>query len=285
MTLPPVVVFHRNCLDGRASAAVVRRYEQGKGIYQPLQYGNTLRHPVLGRKVYILDFALDEEEMRRIHKEASEVVWIDHHQTNLEMHQRLGWGILDTSECGASLAWKVLYPNEDMPQVLHYVKDKDLWLWKLPDAREITAGLFATYGDRNFHSLLDADLERMRRKGIPILKALDDRVQRTIGHGVSVEEPYGLRGTTALVVNAQIDHSDIGAKVTQSKDQGGKGMDMAIMFFLRSDGRWVHVLRSPRVDCGSIASNRGGGGHPAAASYVANEPFPMSDDCLNWPLP
>lgn len=282
--LPPVVVFHRNCLDGRAAAAVARRFEQGKGIYQPLQYGNKLRHPVIGRRVYILDFALDEDEMRRLAREASEVRWYDHHASNADLHAALGWGELDTSECGATLTWKMLYPDEPLPEVLAYVKDKDLWTWQLPDAREITAGLFATYSDRNFSGLLDADLERMRRKGIPILRALDERVSKTIGHGVEVEEPYGLRGIRALVINAQIDHSDIGAQVTKASSEGGKGLDLAIMFFLRADGRWVHVLRSLKVDCANIASNRGGGGHPAAASYVADTPFPFSDDCLNWPL-
>ena len=283
--LPPVVVFHRNCLDGRASAAVIKRAEKGKGIYQPLQYGNKLRHSVLGRRVYILDFALDEDEMRRIKNEASEVRWYDHHQTNLTMQERLGWGTLDTTECGASLTWKMEYPDEPLPEVLQYVKDKDLWTWELPNSREITAGLFATYSDRNFTGLLDADLERMRRKGIPILRALDERVSKTVGHGVTVEEPYGLRGVKALVINAQIDHNDVGALANKPVSEGGKGMDMAIMFFLRSDGRWVHVLRSPTVDCGRIATNRGGGGHPAAASYVADSPFPYSDDCLDWPGP
>ncbi|TVR44977.1 MAG: hypothetical protein EA402_05435 [Planctomycetota bacterium] len=282
--LAPVVVFHRNCLDGRSSAAVVRRKENGRGTYQPLQYGNKLRHSVLGRRVYILDFALDEDEMRRIAQEASEVIWLDHHASNVELQQRLGWGTLDLSECGATLTWKTLYPDEPMPEVLAYVKDKDLWLWQLPHAREITAGLFATYSDRNFTGLLEADLERMRRKGIPIIKALDERVTKTIGHGVEISEPYGLRDIRALVINAQIDHSDIGALVTKPVSEGGKGLDLAIMFFLRADGRWVHVLRSTSVDCGRIASNRGGGGHPAAASYVADQPFPYSVDCLNWPL-
>lgn len=284
MTLAPVTIFHRNCLDGRAAAAVVRRYESGKGIYQPLQYGNLLRHPVLGRRVYILDLALQEEEMRRIHAEAAEVLWIDHHACNQELRERLGWGIIDCSECGATLTWRTLYPGQEMPQVLAYVKDRDLWTWQLPDARAITAGLFATYGDRNFHGLLDADLERMRRRGIPLLKALDERVAKTLGHGVRVREPYGLRDTQALVINAGFDHSEIGAKATEDSDKGGKGVDLAIMFFLRNDGRWVHVLRSTRIDCARIASNRGGGGHPNAASYVADNPFPMSDDCLDWPL-
>ena len=282
--LPPVIVFHRNCLDGRASAAIIRRKEKNKGIYQGLQYGNKLRHSVLGRRVYILDFALDEEEMRRIKQEASEVRWYDHHLSNVEMHERLGWGTLDLTECGASLTWKMEYPDEPMPEVIKYVKDKDLWTWELPNAKEITAGLFATFNDRNFAGLLDADLERMKRKGIPILRALNERVNKTIGHGVEVEEPYGLRDVKALVINAQMDHSDIGAVVTKSVDDGGKGMDMAIMFFLRADGRWVHVLRSLSVDCAKIASNRGGGGHPAAASYVSDSPFPYSDDCLAWPL-
>ena len=58
---------------------------------------------------------------------------------------------------------------------------------------------------------------------------------------MQVDEPYGLRNIKALVINAQIDHNDVGALANKPVSEGGKGMDMAIMFFLRADGRWVHV--------------------------------------------
>ena len=230
-------------------------------------------------RVYILDFALDEDEMRRIKNEASEVRWYDHHKTNLEMQERLGWGTLDTSECGASLTWKMEYPDEPLPEVLQYVKDKDLWTWELPNSREITAGLFATYNDRNFTGLLDADLERMRRKGIPILRALDERVAKTVGHGVQVDEPYGLRNIKALVINAQIDHNDVGALANNLYPKAEKVWTWRSCFsFVPMAAGYMYCARQASTAAAS----------PPTAVVVATQqqpatsptPFPYSDDCL-----
>ncbi|MFW5699201.1 MAG: hypothetical protein ACOCYN_05025, partial [Planctomycetota bacterium] len=94
---------------------------------------------------------------------------------------------------------------------------------------------------------------------------------------------YGLHGVSALAVNSATHISEVGELVYTGAEDGGLGLDLAIVFFMRPDGRWVHSLRSYRVDCERIAANRGGGGHPAAACYVADEPFPASADNLGGP--
>jgi oligoribonuclease NrnB/cAMP/cGMP phosphodiesterase (DHH superfamily) len=276
--------FHRNCLDGRASAAVVHRFEQGAVDLIPYQYGQSRRHSALGRRVWVVDVALPSEEMVRLDKEASEVRWIDHHASNIDLQSQLGWGEVDTSRCGAALVWRHCFPDEELPEVLRYVEDKDLWTWRLPDARLITLGLEDSFTDRDPAPLLDADLDDMRERGRPLWEALQDRVDRAVKHGVVVHEPYGLRGYQALVVNAMNDLNEIGERAYTPKGDGGLGLDLCIAFFLRSDGRWVHSLRSATVDCARLASNRGGGGHPTAASYVADTPFPLGQDCLDWPI-
>jgi len=282
MTDRPVCFYHRNCIDGSASAAVVERRE-GRCVFAGMQYGLKPRIPVLAKKVYVVDFAFTPGQMRRLASEAAEVVWIDHHASNAPMCEELGWGILDTAECGSTLCWKTLFPDEAMPAILPYIRDKDLWLWELPDSREISAGLHELFPDFSFDGLLEVTPERALEVGRPAYAALQRRVTQAIKHGVRVKEPYGLRGREAMVCNVNRDISDLGERIYAPVEEGGLGLDLAICFFMRADGKWVHSLRGTRVDCAAIARERGGGGHPQAASYVAKDPFPYSEDCLDWP--
>lgn len=279
--LPPICLFHKNCLDGRASAAVVKRYDPDC-VCTPQQYGSK-RPSLLGRKVYIVDFGFPLEEMRRIEREAREVVWIDHHRTHQFTQEQLGWGHFDIEESGASLCWKVLFPNQPMPEVLAYIRDRDLWLWELPDSRAINMALYHSSSDEDFIALLDADLETMKALGQPLLTAQEQRIGQALRNGIPSKNPYGLMGKRALVMNTNHDISEIGERAYLPRKEHGLGFDLAIILSMRRDGRWVHSLRScPEVDCERIARNRGGGGHRQAASYTADTPFYQSDDCLDW---
>lgn len=282
MSTRPLCYFHRNCMDGRASAAVVQLVEPD-AEFIALQYGMRRPGPAFGRKVYIVDFGFPLEEMRQIEAEASEVIWIDHHRSHLSTHEALGWGHFDLEHSGASLTWQVLFPDQPPPPVIEYVRDKDLWLWQLPDSRAINAGLDKTYTTDGFQGLLDIDLDQMRRVGEPALKKVAKQVDKIVARGVPSYDPFGLRGQRALVVNNGNLINDVGERIYSPEAEGGLGYDLAIMFSMRSNGAWIHNLRSATVDCGRIADNRGGGGHPQAASYCASEPFPMSADCLDWP--
>ncbi len=265
-------LYHKNCLDGRGSAAVVARRERD-AEFVAMQYGNR-RPPMLGRKVYIVDFCLSLEEMRATRAEAEEVIWIDHHASQLPVHQALGWGTLDTTECGTSLTWKVLFGDQPPPPVVAYIKDKDLWQWQLPDSRAIAAGLELSFRKDDFAGLLEVDLAEMARIGRPALEELAKRVAKIVQGGIVVQDPYGLVGVRALAVNCNKDLSEVGAHICLPQTEGGLGYDLGIMYYQKQPNSWVHSLRSGgRVDCAVIASARGGGGHPSSACYVTREPF------------
>ena len=281
--LPPLCIFHKNCMDGRASAAVVKRFEP-ECVCVPQQYGSK-RPSVLGRKVYIVDFGFQIEEMKKIEREASEVIWIDHHITHQQTQIELGWGHFALEESGASLTWKVLFPNEEMPEIIKYIRDRDLWLWEMEDSRAINAALFFNTTDQQFEDLLNIDLQHMKELGTPLLAAQELRIAQALRNGIPSQNPYGLMGKRALVMNTNVDISELGERAYLPKNQGGAGYDLAIIFSMRRDGKWVHSLRSNKdVDCERIARNRGGGGHTGAASYMQPLAFHLSEDCLDWPF-
>jgi uncharacterized protein len=274
----PICFFHKNCLDGRGAAAVVSRKEPDCE-FLALQYGMA-RPRVLGRKVYIVDFCLPLEEMRAVRAEASEVIWIDHHGSQKSVHAQLGWGVLDTNECGTSLTWKTLFPDVTPPPIVDYIKDKDLWRWLLPDSRAIAAGLELTYKGDRFDGILDVDLSEMAKLGKPALEELAKRIAAIIPGGKAVENAYGLKGVRAFAVNCNKDLNDVGEQICLPVSTGGLGYDLAVLYYRKHTNAWVHSLRSSGViDCSLIAVARGGGGHPTASCYLAKEPFVESRDC------
>ncbi|MFW5859088.1 MAG: hypothetical protein ACOCYP_03615 [Planctomycetota bacterium] len=279
---PPVLCFfHRGCLDGRAAAATVRRAHP-KARCIPCQYGD--RAPaVLGARVYVVDFAFDPQTMRRLEREAASICWIDHHRTHRATHAELGWGLFAEDECAAMLTWHALFPDESPPAVLKHIRARDLWRWEHPDSRAVVAALDDLTNDEHPEEIFAHDCGDLRRHGAPIVRRTDRRVRRIARRGMRISEPYGLHGVSALAVNSATHISEVGELVYTGAEDGGLGLDLAIVFFMRPDGRWVHSLRSYRVDCERIAANRGGGGHPAAACYVADEPFPASADNLGGP--
>ncbi|NRA39805.1 MAG: hypothetical protein HRU15_16810, partial [Planctomycetes bacterium] len=162
-TLPPLCLFHKHCLDGRASAAVVKHFDP-QCVCVAQQYG-AKRPSLLGRHVYIVDFGFPLKEMQKIEKEAYKVTWIDHHVTHQETQRALGWGHFDLQESGASLCWKVLFPDTEMPQIIQYIRDRDLWLWEMPHSREINAALFHITNDQDITGLLELNLDEMKELG------------------------------------------------------------------------------------------------------------------------
>ncbi len=276
----PLCIYHKNCLDGNGAAAIVQRKEPDCDFLS-MQYGMT-PPTVLDRVVYIVDFGLSLEHMRAIRAQAEKVIWLDHHASQIPIHKQLGWGTLDVNECGSSLTWKTLFPHEPMPPVIEYIKDKDLWLWKLPDSKAIAAGLSATFPGDKFKGLLDVDLQEMARIGLPLINATAERVAKAIKKGVTIDAPYGLTGRRALYVPCNQDQNEIGDHICLPIEAGGLGYDLAILVYRKGKGRWVHSLRSSdasSVNCGTIADARNGGGHRNSACYLNHTHFMQSSDC------
>jgi len=266
----PLCIYHKNCLDGKAAAAVVRKHIPAVELL-PMQY----REPepkVEGREVFVVDFAFPIEGMRALKAQATVLTWIDHHASSQPVHARLGWGHVDVTTCGAVLAWRVLFPGKAMPPILAYIEDKDLWRWQLPDSRAVAAGLTRSFAGTDVDGLLEADPAKMAEIGRDDLAKQALRVREAVRAGIPVESPYGLRGVRMLAIPTNRDQNETAEFACAPVAEGGLGYDLAVMFYRRKDGTWIHSLRSNSVDCAAIAERYSGGGHPSSACYLAPDP-------------
>lgn len=264
-SLPVVCFYHANCTDGAAAAAVIKRkYPQAQLL--PMNHGDPIQAEVKGKKVFIVDFSFPAEILERLKSEAAEVLWYDHHKTALPIRDKIGWGILDLSESGASLTWKQEYPGEALPKILGYVKDKDLWEWKLPDSRAVSMDLRNTVGvldpaSETWRRLIDQMDEDSFRKIVERGEYALLSQRLNILSGVKNGFELDFHGHRAFAVNWSLEASDIGEYIYKEM-----GYAVAILFYYTGKV-WSFSLRSPTVDVSELAQKYGGGGHPGASGF------------------
>ena len=225
-----------------------------------MNYGDNLPD-LKGRPVYIVDFSFPAKVMGDIKSQAKEVLWFDHHATSVEIQKELGWGLVDLSECGSTLTWRELFPGEDPPPILGYIKDKDLWQWKLEGSRAVSEALADLFRGNFFEKLLEVDPRSLIKQGEGLMLRKKERVDEIVNRGFETI----LDSHRAYAANCHGDTSDVGERI--NKDLG---FPVAVMFH-HNGKKWVHALRSTAVDVSKIAQKFGGGGHPQAAGFMAAE--------------
>ncbi len=259
-----ICLYHGDCTDGAAAAAAVRRkYPDARCI--PLKHGDFVKEDVSGAALFVVDFSFPAPLFRQLADKAAAVYWFDHHKSALPIRDELGFGILDLEESGASLTWKQLFPDEPVPPVVAYVRDRDIWRWELPNSREITTSLYnvrdITKGDNPIWQTLFgysmADLAPLRDEGALIIRYERMKIEKACENGRAIR----FHGHRALFLNWTDETSTIGEYIYKDL-----GYDLA--FIGKFDGTdWKCSLRSNTVDVAEVAGHYGGGGHPGAAGF------------------
>lgn len=180
--IPDLVIFHNvvpnfPCPDGLASAWVVhQRYSQEDIRFMGCTYGEEHLDLDGYENIMVVDFSFPEEVLSQWESLGKRVYVLDHHKA---FKHRLELGedkksytlsdnilqssnvLIDLEESGATLTWKVLFPNEPVPAFLEYIRDRDLFIKELPWTDEV----HAAYGklQRSFNlydnlSALDRDM-------------------------------------------------------------------------------------------------------------------------------
>ena len=136
------VIHHHDCSDGCGAASWVAYRKLGQeGVeYVPCAHGDPPPEMEPGSRVYILDFAFPGEVMLDL-MEGRDALLIDHHRTADQEIGDLPGCHLVMDRSGAVLAWQWFHPGSAIPELLLYMEDWDLWQWKLPRSREVSAAL------------------------------------------------------------------------------------------------------------------------------------------------
>ena len=297
--MKPLCIYHDKCADGFTSAWAVY-----KALGNEVEFfGGVHQNPppdVTGRDVIMVDFSYKRPVLDAMTKTARSILVLDHHKTaeadlaadgnyvvdygaytgvvDWDRHQRNVsldnmegcpyariYRVFDMNRSGALIAWEFFHPGKDVPNLVQYVSDRDLWQFKLPLSREVNAYIFAhDYEFRNWDYLdammrdhmgvqqvgdMGGAIEKKHHKDVAELTAAFKRRMTIGGHEVWVANiPYTLT-------------SDAGHLMA-------KGEPFAACYWDTPEGR-VFSLRSTDegLDVSQIAKQYGGGGHRNASGF------------------
>lgn len=265
--MKPLVLYHGpHCADGFCSAWVAWRHFGDSADYVPINYGDT-PPDVTGREVYILDFSFKRPVMTELIRAAKRLTCLDHHRTAQAELEGLDGGAaypyihFDMDKSGARLAWEFFFPGQTVPWPVDFVQDRDLWKWKLPQSKEVSAAL-ASYPKtfQQWENFAACPNGAFAVEGAAILRYQAQLVETAVANAVETT----IAGHSVLCTNATTLMSEIGERLAQGRPFGAT-------FFVNSRGGRVYSLRSREggIDVSEVAKTMGGGGHRNAAGFTA----------------
>jgi len=257
-----LVIYHANCTDGFAAAFAAWNTLGDRATYIPAAYGDA-PPDVSGKNVLIVDFSYSREDLLRMRGEARSILVLDHHKTAQAALEGLDFVQFDLKCSGAMMTWSLFNPDEFPPDLIRYIQDRDLWLWKLPQTREFSMGLMSVPHDFGaYAALMHAGAVRSTiERGQAVVGFMDSEIASLCKHAVHRR----LRAAPHLscgVLNTHMWVSEVGARICQD-------YDVAAMWNLDLNSKkWRVSLRSREgVDVAGIARDFGGGGHTGAAGF------------------
>ncbi|OYT90795.1 MAG: phosphoesterase [Burkholderiales bacterium PBB3] len=271
----PLVIYHgRSCPDGFAAALAARQFYGDAAQYLGLDHGDIQTvddlPPLQGRAVYILDFSFSPAILQALEQRAAKWVLLDHHQSAAEQLSgfvcRCGVLHFDMQKSGARLAWEFFWPERDVPDLVRFVEDRDIWVWQYPESAAYLAALdmepfdFARWAEI---AAFDAQAQsQFMARG----QAMDEKFTKLATDMAESAQPVVFNGIAGLMVNAPgVFHSLLGEMLSK------KSGSFALMWTAASTakGGMVKVgLRSQRgFDCIPLARSMGGGGHAQACGF------------------
>lgn len=269
----PLCIYHGNCADGFTAAWVVNKHFNGEVDFFPGVYQSP--PPVVkGREVIFVDFSYKRVVMEKILDMAEMVTIIDHHKSAIEDLQGLPFhtAIFDVERSGALLTWGCYFSQpcdvpHQIPNLVRYVSDRDLWKFELPHSREINAYIFAhEYTFRNWNTL-ERELDDLFGDCVRAGAAIEKKHHKDVAELVKVTKRFMNIGTFVMPV-ACVPYtlvSDAG-HLMASTDTIAFGA--AACYWDTPEGR-CFGLRSTEQgpDVSEIAKLYGGGGHKHAAGF------------------
>ncbi len=262
-----VIIYHADCRDGFGAAYAAWKKFGETASYLPWRDHTVAPEGLTDKEIYIVDFSFVRSTIEVLIAENKSVVVIDHHQTAEADVVAYPQNVFDNNHSGCVLAWQYFHPGTEVPELLYYIEDHDLWRFALTENREYNVAL-GQY-EVSFE-VWDALIEELKdenkkinfiAKGALIAK-FEDKLIATI---MKTRERVLFEGNEVWAINAErIYRSILGNKLAELNEAEGN-IAIGIVYY-HSHGRVNISLRSRGdVDVAALAEKYGGGGHKRAA--------------------
>jgi hypothetical protein len=268
------------CLDGFGAAYSAWRAFGDEAVYTPVKPDGA-PPPVDGKDVFVLAFSYPRDVLESLAASAKSLTVLDHHRAAEEALKGLSYTLFDPDKSGAGMAWGYFHPDEQLPDVLKYVQDWDLWKFEYDATKDFCAGMGA--GDFSFLKWDDLVFERtslnsVSKTGKTLLDAFSKEVDALMErrHFLFFNEAasaFDGMAVVALACNAPPRYAAemalVLAKRAESDFTNLRGLGLGVVYSydgLRKE--WQFYLRSiGGFDAAKVAWVYGGVGHKNAAGF------------------
>lgn len=262
-----VVIYHKNCPDGFASAWSAWKKFGDDASYIAASYGDPIPETVEGKEVYVLDFSYDAERLSSLESKARRLVVIDHHkgaQAHIEASKEY---VFELEHSGAYLSWQYFHPTEKMPEFIDYLSDGDINIYTKQDARPICAYICSTEKEFDSWSKVYEEMEdpskrdHLVEKGNSLIRYRDFIIEPALDSVHFID----LAGTIVAAVNAVFPMDEKSNMLQRIYDR----YPPVSLSYRYDEGEWKCSLRSNGTfDCTVLAKQFGGSGHPGSAGFA-----------------
>lgn len=284
-----VVLYHRGCADGIASAWAMYQKLGVNATYLPHQYGDTIPDEVDGCHVILVDLSFTEAQINELLTEerVRSIMIIDHHASAIkDLSWKLppvkGWDdyvkqrdsgerqafIYATVErSGAALTWMFIENYEAtekviIPKVLWHMEDYDLWNHESADSRAITTWLMNGPLTIDRFNQIELPSGQINPVVLEVGRAMieqDKRLVKSIIKNYVNEVKWG-DGVVAFINGPHHLRNELADRIIDKY--------LFVVVYNVRDGKVIYSLRSKDFDVTTISKKFGGGGHPNAGAFA-----------------
>jgi oligoribonuclease NrnB/cAMP/cGMP phosphodiesterase (DHH superfamily) len=273
-----VVIYHADCSDGFGGAWTAWKKFRDNADYVAVFHQQDVPEGLSNKEVYMIDFTYPESIMRGVMDTNKKVVAIDHHESNEEVTKMAEDYRYDVNHSGSVLAWMYFHPDKEVPLMLKYIEDTDLWNKKMPNTEAVFS--YLDYFDFDFEiwSQLAEGFEKedefkeFIKKGNFIFQYQCKMVKRIISGNAELVE---FEGHKTYVINSPLFRSELGCMLYR------KLPPLAVVWYQKRDGIMFSLRSDGTVDVSEIAKKYDGGGHVSSAGFVLDADSPLPWKKLN----
>ncbi|MFN8609293.1 MAG: DHHA1 domain-containing protein [Vulcanimicrobiota bacterium] len=259
------VIYHGSCDDGFGAAWAAWKLLGHRATYLAAQHGEPVPDLPGQAVVALVDFSYKRPVVENLRSQVRGVVILDHHVTAQADLQDLDYAVFDMERSGAHLAWNYFHAGQPLPELLAYVEDKDLWHFRLPQSKEVTAAIRSYPMD--FQIWSSFEVESLKREGVALLRLQE---QQVLAHCKRMRWE-NLGGYNVPVVNASDLRSEIANRLCTLYPEA----PFAAAYYDTQDAHRNWSLRSVgEFDVATLARRFGGGGHKNASGFTEAHPVP-----------
>jgi oligoribonuclease NrnB/cAMP/cGMP phosphodiesterase (DHH superfamily) len=282
--LDTVVIYHKNCPDGLASAWCFTKFFNDHPELKVEYVAATHNDPppdVTNKIVYIVDFSYNKETTLKMLGECAKMTLLDHHKTALPLaditHPNFSC-VFDMDRSGCQITWdytRGMWTNLEKvipqrPWFLDDIADRDIWKWSIPESKECTTAMFASgYYEsmEKFDTLKNANRDELVKYGKVLLTEREKQIKAIANRAVLCATIIGECYKVKIV---ECDHSfasDVGDYLVQNDET----CDFAVMFrYIILKDEWWCSARSKNVDLTTVVKrfDPTAGGHPKASGFT-----------------